>query len=53
MSPVSDPSAALKNDARERLAVTRDALKEANNRLKASGEWYDEVRDRAASTEQR
>ena len=52
MSPVSGPSLALKDDARARLAETRDALKEANKRLKASGEWYDEVRDRAAGAEQ-
>ena len=48
MSPVSLPSVVLKDDGRARLAQTRDALKEANKRLTESGEWYDEVRDRAA-----
>jgi hypothetical protein len=53
MSPVSGPSVALKDDARARLAQTRDALKQANDRLRQSGEWYDEVRDRAAGAETR
>lgn len=48
MAPVSDPSANLNDDPRARLAVTRDALKEANQRLIKSGDWYEGVRQRAA-----
>lgn len=43
-APVGDPSAKLRDDARERLARTRDALKEANDRLVAAGAWYEGVR---------
>lgn len=43
-APVGDPSARLRDDARERLARTRDALKEANDRLEAGRAWYDGVR---------
>ncbi len=48
MAPVEDPQARLGSDPRERLAVTRDALKEANGRLVGSREWYEQVRGRAA-----
>jgi hypothetical protein len=44
MSFRGDPSARLRDDARERLARTRDALKEANDRLTAGRAWYDGVR---------
>ncbi|MBR0879496.1 hypothetical protein ACVMGC_010258 [Bradyrhizobium barranii subsp. barranii] len=43
-APVRDPSASLNSDARERLARTRDALKEANDRLEQARAWYDGVR---------
>ncbi|MHC2666592.1 hypothetical protein ACMA5K_24095 [Bradyrhizobium diazoefficiens] len=39
-----DPSASLNSDARERLARTRDALKEANDRIGAGRAWYEGVR---------
>ncbi|MGM4955707.1 hypothetical protein ACT4MK_10155 [Bradyrhizobium barranii] len=39
-----DPSASLNSDARERLARTRDALKEANERLEQGRAWYEGVR---------
>ncbi len=48
MAPVEDPLARPGNDSRERLAVTRDALKQANGRLQGSREWYEQVRGRAA-----
>ncbi|WP_456622130.1 MULTISPECIES: hypothetical protein [unclassified Bradyrhizobium] len=41
---MGDPSAKLSDDARERMARTRDALKEANRRLEAGRAWYDGVR---------
>ncbi|QLD47376.1 hypothetical protein HUW42_23875 [Bradyrhizobium diazoefficiens] len=43
-APVRDPSASLNSDARERLARTRDALKEANDRIGAGRAWYEGVR---------
>lgn len=48
MAPVDVPGVNLKDDARARLAVTRDALREANDRLADSRQWYDQVRERAA-----
>lgn len=51
MSPVSVPSLKLNDSGKARLAQTRDALDEANGRLKESGEWYDNVRARAAGSE--
>ena len=53
MAPVADPLAQPGNDPRERLAVTRDALKEANGRLAGSREWYEQVRGRAAAEDGR
>ncbi len=52
MAPVEDPLAGPGNDPRERLAVTRDALKQANGRLQGSREWYEQVRGRAAEDRQ-
>ena len=48
MAPVKDPSAKLTDDARARLAVTRDALREANERLSNSRDWYEGVRAKHA-----
>lgn len=44
-SPVGVPGADLNDDARAKLARTRDALAEANRRLAESRVWYDGVRE--------
>ncbi|MCK1721164.1 hypothetical protein [Bradyrhizobium sp. 141] len=43
-APVPDPSAKPNDDARERLARTRDALKQASGRIEAGRAWYGGVR---------
>jgi hypothetical protein len=43
-APVGDPLAKPNDDARERLARTRDALREANDRLGAGRAWYEGAR---------
>lgn len=43
MRPVQVPPIAVGDDARERLAVTREALGLANARLSASAGWYEGV----------
>lgn len=45
MRSVPAPPLARNDNAKARLAQTRDALKEANQRLESSRTWYDRVRD--------
>lgn len=45
MEPVGAPALKLGDDARAKLARTRDALKEADRRLDGSHEWYEKVRE--------
>jgi hypothetical protein len=47
--PVPIPPLKRGEDARVGLAKTRDALKSANGRIEQGGDWYDQVRERAAT----
>ncbi len=46
MAPVAEPQFTAGTDARVAFRRTRGALRLANDRLRASGGWYDGVRQR-------
>ncbi len=46
MAPVAEPQFKAGDDARVAYRRTRGALRNANDRLRASGSWYDGVRQR-------
>jgi len=46
MQPVAVPRVAKGDDPKVRLAETRDALKQANQRIEGGRAWYEGVRER-------